>query len=326
MGSSSTLARFAAFLGVFAVSASASAQPAPQPPGQPPDPWFSEQDPTRPAQPPDAPPPDGAFVQLPPAQPPQPTPPLPPDVPPYVEDDYGSDEGALLMAMVAARPFGTYVGEGPRPEDPTGVVAGHVGFRGHATGITDDMIIRTDLEGFLGASSEGIEGEGRAFLALGLAKQVSGRNHLMFRFGAGGVLLGNPVIDYQVADLPALELGFIHVGADGVIEIAPRVAMGVLHMSAWDAGELEPDPAPAIGGRILAGGDTLWSALEYEVVTGDREVQVGALTACFADKFSICLDGRLASASLAYGGGVFDRVTALSAGLSLGLGVAEVEH
>jgi len=231
------------------------------------------------------------------------------------------------MGMVAVRPFGTYVGEGPDPDDPTGLVAGHVGFRLHATGlIDDDMVLRTDLEGFLGASSEGVEGEGRAFFGLGLAKQVSGRNHLMFRFGAGGVILGNPVIDYQIADLPALELGYLHLGADGVIEVAPRVAMGVLHVAAFDAGELEPDPAPAIGGRLLAGGDTLWSALEYEVVTGDEPIHVGALTACFADKFSICLDGRLMSASLSYGGGDFDRVTAFSAGLSLGLGLAAVEH
>ncbi len=310
----------------------AAPQPAPPPAApsaappvpQQPEPWFAEKpaEAHRPPPPPDTPPAEGAYVQLPPA------PALPPDVPPPPDEDgsYGSGDAALLMGMIAVRPFATYVGDGPRPGDPSGVVAGHVGIRGHATGITDDMIVRTDLEAFLGASSEGVEGEGRGFLSLGLTKQIGGRNYVMFRFGAGGALLGNPVVDYQVADLPALELGFVHAGADGFIEIAPRVAMGVLQMEAFDGGSLAPDPAPAVGGRILAGGDTLWSTLDYEVITGDHAVQIGALTACFAEKFSICLDGRLASASLPAGGSDRQRVTAISGGLSVGLGVATVEH
>ena len=120
-------------------------------------------------------------------------------------------------------------------------------------------------------------------------------------------------------------------GADGFIEVAPRVAMGVLAIHAGDVDVLEPDPAPAVGGRLLAGADSLWATADYEVVSGDRPVQLAYLTACYAQKFSLCLDGRLAVASgpdavpLAPGGTSGGRVVALSGGISFGLGVAEQE-
>lgn len=327
MASSSTqfLPRIIALLGCCAVLGPSSVALAQAAPAVPPDPWFSQPPTPAPVPQPGADaqaepaPADGAFVQLPPPPPP---PPPPPDI------DYGGDsyeDGTLLMGMLAVRPFATSVGQGPSPDDPESIVAGHVGLRMHGTGIDDDIIGRGDLEGFIGASSEGVEGEGRAFLGLGLATEVGHLHHLMFRFGAGGALLGNPVIDYQVADLPALELGYIHTGDEVLVEVAPRIAMGILQMSAFDSGSLEPDPAPAIGGRILAGGSSLWAMVDYEVVTGDQTFQLGGLTACYANKLALCIDGRVASASLDFGGGTFDRVTAISGGLSIGLGDIEME-
>lgn len=232
------------------------------------------------------------------------------------------------MAMVAVRPFVTYAGAGDdSPDDPNSSAAGHVGFRGHANGISDDMIIRTDLEAFIGASSEGIEGEGRAFLSFGLAEDLGGSNYIMFRLGAGGAVFGDPVVDYQAADLPALELGYVHIGEDRFIEVAPRIAMGVLSMSAFQVASLQPNPAPAVGGRILAGGESLWGTADYEIITGDHPLQLAALTACFADKLAVCLDGRVASASLGLGAALGnERVTAFSAGLSVGLGLAAIEE
>jgi len=323
------LPRILAILGCCVVvgpSSVALAQPEP-----PPDPWFSQPPAPLPQPGPEGgefaqpgPPPDaGAFVQLPPA--PAPAPLLPPPPPPMPEYDSYDKDGTLLMGMLAVRPFATHVGQGPSPDDPASIVAGHVGLRIHATGIEDDIIGRGDLEGFIGASSEGVEGEGRAFLGLGLATEIGHFHHLMFRFGAGGALLGNPIIDYQVADLPALEMGYIHTDDDLIVEVAPRVAMGVLQMSAFGTGSLEPDPAPALGGRVLAGGGSLWAMVDYEVVTGDQTFQLGGLTACFADKLALCVDGRVASARLDFGGGTFDRVTALSGGLSIGLGDTEME-
>lgn len=320
----------------------AAAQPAPAPPSTapappppdggagvaapPPEAWFPQvQEPPSPAGPStDARQPDGAYV-VEPAEPSSP-PPLPDD-PAY--DAYENREGALLMGMFAVRPFVTSIdadGAGAS-EDPTGIVAGHVGMRAHGTGISEDLILRFDLEAFVGASTEGVEGEGRGFLSFGLAAELEGPNFLMFRFGAGGAMFGNPKIDFQVADLPALELGYVHVGADGFIEIAPRVAMAVSRMAAFDTGLIEPDPAPAAGGRLLAGGDSLWGTLDYEVISGDQLMHLGLLTACFAQKFSFCLDGRLASASLAFRAEPgTERVTAISGGLSFGLGLAEQER
>jgi len=234
-----------------------------------------------------------------------------------------------MMGMLAVRPFVTAIDAGGADgsEAPTWVVAGHVGVRGHGGGVGDDLILRADLEGFIGASTEGVEGEGRAFLSFGLATPVERLHFLFFRFGAGGGLLGNPLVDYQVADLPALELGYVHLGADGFIEIAPRVAMGVTAMHAFDSGTLEPDPAPAVGGRVVLGGDALWSTLDVELVSGENPLVFGALTACYAQKFALCLDGRLASASLDFADPVGrERVIAMSGGISFGLGTAEMEN
>jgi hypothetical protein len=231
--------------------------------------------------------------------------------------------------MFAVRPYVTSVDADGADggDDPKVVAAGHVGFRAHANGIADDLIVRGDLEGFLGASTEGVEGEGRAFLGFGLATPLSGPNYAFFRFGAGGAIFGNPVVNYQVADLPALEFGYTHIGADGHIELAPRLAMGVSRMEAFRTGIYEPEPNPAIGGRLTAGGDALWSAIDYELITGEHLMHLGLLTACFAEKFSVCLDGRLASASLDFAAPVGrERVVAFGGGLSFGLGIAETER
>ena len=66
-------------------------------------------------------------------------------------------------------------------------------------------------------------------------------------------------------------------------------------------------------------------------MTGDRLVHLAYLTGCYARRFSICLDGRLAVVDgpghvpLAAGGTPSSGVTALSGGISFGLGVAEQE-
>lgn len=246
-----------------------------------------------------------------------PSPPVPPPEP-IVEDSLTND-GELVMGAFMLRPFVTHIGQSPRPDDPSSIVGAHVGFRAHGLGLDDDLIGRGDLEGFLGASSEGFEGEGRAFLAVGLAYAFESRQHLMFRFGAGGALLGNPVVDYQVAELPALELGYVRTGPV-VFEVAPRVAMGVLHMAAFDTGSIAPDPAPAAGGRIFAGDGHLWGMFDYEAIATEKPFHIGALTACYADKLALCIDGRLASGSLDLPRGGSDRVTAISGGLSIGTG------
>jgi hypothetical protein len=303
---------------------------APPPAAPPPEAWFPQPDQPRPDDPPQ---PDGAYVQQPSTQTPA-TPEPPPDPPPpYVEPapswDMEPQDTALLMAMIAVRPFVTSVdadgAEGD--DDPTSIPAGHVGFRAHGNGVTDDMILRAELEGFLGASTEGVEVEGRGFFSLGLATPIERVHFLFFRFGAGGSLFGNPVVDYQVASLPALEFGYLHGGADGYVEIAPLVAMGVSHMEAFSTGEWAPDPTPAIGGHLLVGGEAFWGTVEYQMLTGEKPMHVGGLTACFADKFSVCLDGRLASASLDFAAPLgSERVNVLSGGLSFGLGQSAVEH
>lgn len=238
-------------------------------------------------------------------------------------EEWVNDDGELYMGMFAVRPFATHLGEGPAPEDPEGLVGGHVGLRGHAFGLDDELVGRFDVEAFIGASSEGVEGEGRGFVAVGLAHAVASRHHIMFRIGAGGALLGNPVVDYQIASLPALEVGWVKTGPV-VVDVAPRIAMGVVQMSVFD-GALAPDPAPAVGGRVLAGGSPLWGELDVDVVSGDHPLVRGALTACWADRFALCLDGRLASASLDVGGGSFERTTAISGGLSIGLGAIDTK-
>lgn len=313
------------------VAAAQGAPPAPPPPASPPPPppppeaWFPQVDQPRPGDPPQ---PDGAYVQQPSTPPP---PPPPPDVPPPPESAWEDEprDSALLMAMIAVRPFATSVdadgAEGD--EDPTTIAAGHVGFRAHGNGLEDDMILRAELEGFLGASTEGVEVEGRGFFSIGLAAPIERVHFLFFRFGAGGSLFGNPVVDYQVASLPALEVGYLHGGADGYVEIAPLVAMGVSRMEAFATGVWAPDPTPAIGGHLLVGGEAFWGNVEYEALTGERPMHVGALTICFANKFSVCLDGRLASASLDFASPVgTERVNVLSGGASFGLGQSAVEH
>jgi hypothetical protein len=328
----------------FAPTASAQGPPPPQPPPPPPgfapppaqvaapdaqpSPWFPPPAQAPPAGQATPPPPEEGVYQIQPddevaVQPPPQT--VPPEIPPY-EETMGR-EGALLMAMLAARPFATAVmaNGADSSDDPTGIVAGHVGMRAHGTGITEDMILRMDLEAFIGASTEGVEGEGRVFMSLGLATEVDYGHFLMFRFGAGGAMMGNRVVDHQVADLPALELGYVHIGADGFIEVAPRVGMAVTRMGAFTSGEFEPDPVPAVGGRFLVGGESLWGTLDYELLTGERPMHLGLLTGCYAQKFALCVDGRLVSASLDFTGGR-ERVTAISGGLSFGLGISEVEH
>lgn len=316
-----------------------AAPPAPATP--PPEAWFPQLEGKRPP-PPEEPQPEGGAYVIEPSDPPPPPPPSP-DVEATGEatgeELEGIRDGGLVMGMLAVRPYFTWLdgrsiaaGSADAPADgSTGVVAGHVGIRGHGTGIDDDFIGRADLEAFVGASTEGVEGEGRAFLSFGLATPIERIHFLFFRFGAGGSLFGNPLLDYQIAELPALELGYVHIGADGFIEVAPRVAMGVLAVHAGDHDILEPDPAPAVGGRLLAGGDSLWATADYEVVTGDRLVHHAFLTGCYAQKFSICLDGRLAvlegpgAVPQAGGGTSSSGVTALSGGISFGLGVAEQE-
>lgn len=317
--------------------------PAPQAPAPPPEAWFPQLERKRTPPPEQAPSDGGAYVIEPTAPPPPPPP--PPEstavaADPTVEDEVeGVRDGGLVLGMLAVRPYFTWLDgrslAGASPDAPddgsTGVVAGHVGIRGHGTGVDDDFMGRADIEAFVGASTEGVEGEGKGFLSFGLATPIERIHFLFFRFGAGGTLFGNPLLDYQVAELPALELGYLHVGADGFIEVAPRVAMGVLAVHAGDRDILEPDPAPAVGGRLLAGADSLWATADYEVVTGDRLVHLAYLTACYAQKFSLCLDGRLAvidgpgALPQAGAGGPSSGVTALSGGISFGLGVAEQE-
>ncbi len=192
----------------------------------------------------------------------------------------------------------------------------------------------------LGASSAGVEGELAVESLFGLRLPVTPYQGPFLRAGFGERLFGSGILIQQSTDLPAAEVGYEWSSRVAEWGIAARTAYELWGGYATGGGRAtrDLDGSPMVGAAAWMVANPALLRLEWKRVfasDGGSEMPIDLVQAsgCELPMFgrlgpiTICLDSSV------YTGGVWlpgsarlSRSTALSAGLSLGIGGLALDH
>jgi len=242
-------------------------------------------------------------------------------------DLFSPDSGGSWMLLGGLRVTSTTAdgaaGLGREVDD----VGGQLGGRAHLMGTIDFVTVRFEAEGWFGGGRDGVDAEGAAHVAVGLAQHADPDDAAVLRLGAGARAFGNPALDVEIVEAPALEAGFQHHDEDLFVDLAPLAALvPIVHVGAGDDAERDTGVSALGGARAVVAAAPFWATVDYAAVVTTDVFHLGGGSVCLAPGgIAGCIDARFAAAVLLEGAARAPRdVVGAYAGLSVGVGGTDV--